>query len=128
METRLDLSTTFHPQTDRQSERTIQNLEDMLQECVLDFSRSWENYLPLIEFSYNNSYQASIQIAMFEALYGRQCRSPIGWFKVEEAKLLGLDLVQEAQEKVKLNKEILLVAQSGQKLIWIISVVSWSSL
>jgi transposase InsO family protein len=79
--TRLDLSTAFHPQTDGQSERTIQILEDMLRACVLDLGGSWDQYLPLMEFAYNNSYQSSIQMAPFEALYGRRCKSPIGWFE-----------------------------------------------
>ena len=111
----MDLSTTFHPQTDGQSERTIQILEDMLRACVLEFGGSWSNYLPLIEFSYNNSYQASIQMAPFEALYGRRCRSPIGWFELGEARLVGPDLVQDAMDKVRLIRERLLAAQSRQK-------------
>ncbi|XP_055960308.1 uncharacterized protein LOC130015005 [Mercurialis annua] len=81
---RLDFSTAFHPQTDGQSERTIQTLEDMLRMCVLDFQGSWDTHLPLIEFSYNNSYHASIEMAPYEALYGRKCRSPICW---EERRL-----------------------------------------
>ena len=113
--TRLDLSTAFHPQTDGQSERTIQILEDMLRACVLDFGGNWSHFLPLIEFSYNNSYQSSIQMAPFEALYGRRCRSPIGWFEIGEAKLLGPDLVQDSLEKVRIIKERLLAAQSRQK-------------
>ena len=113
--TRLDLSTAFHPQTDGQSERTIQILEYMLRACVMDFGCGWERYLPLAEFAYNNSYQASIQMAPFEALYGRKCRSPIGWFEVGESKLLGPDLVQDALEKVKIIRERLLMAQSRQK-------------
>ena len=76
--TRLDLSTAFHPQTDGQSERTIQVLEDMLRACVIEFGGHWDNFLPLAEFSYNNSYHSSIDMAPFEALYGRRCRSPIG--------------------------------------------------
>ena len=79
MGTQLSMSTAFHPQTDGQSERTIQILEDMLRACVLDLKGSWEEHLPLIEFAYNNSYQASIQMAPYEALYGRPCRSPICW-------------------------------------------------
>ncbi|KAD3066721.1 hypothetical protein E3N88_34601 [Mikania micrantha] len=75
--TRLDMSTAYHPQTDGQSERTIQTLEDMLRACVVDFGSSWETHLPLVEFSYNNSYHTSIKAAPFEALYGRKCRSPI---------------------------------------------------
>ncbi|GKA57793.1 putative reverse transcriptase domain-containing protein [Tanacetum coccineum] len=75
--TNLDMSTAYHPQTDRQSERTIQTLEDMLHACAIDFGKGWVNHLPLVEFSYNNSYHASIKAAPFEALYGRKCRSPI---------------------------------------------------
>ncbi|GJS04131.1 reverse transcriptase domain-containing protein [Tanacetum coccineum] len=77
--TRLDMSTTYHPQTDGQSEYTIQTLEDMLRACVLYFGGSWDVHLPLVEFSYNNSYHASVRCAPFEALYGRKCRSPIMW-------------------------------------------------
>ena len=113
--TRLDLSTAFHPQTDGQSERIIQILEDILRACVLDFRGSWDQYLPLMEFAYNNSYQSSIQMAPFEALYGRRCRSPIGWFEVGESKLVGPDLIQEAIEKVQLIRERLVTAQSRQK-------------
>nr|GFA76416.1 putative reverse transcriptase domain-containing protein [Tanacetum cinerariifolium] len=75
--TRLDMSTAYHPKTDGQSERTIQNLEDMLRACAIDFGKGWVNHLPLIEFSYNNSYHASIKAAPFKALYGRKCRLPI---------------------------------------------------
>ena len=84
MGTRLQFSTAFHPQTNGQSERTIQTLEDMLRACVIDFQGTWEETLPLVEFSYNNSYQATICMAPFEALYGRKCRSPIHWDEVGE--------------------------------------------
>ena len=77
MGTNLKFSITFHPQTDGLSERTIQTLEDMLRACVIDFKGSWDEHLPLVEFTYNNSYQASIKAAPYEALYGRKCRSPI---------------------------------------------------
>ena len=80
---RLDFSTAFHPQTGGQTERTNQILEDMLRACALDFGGSWNEHLPLAEFSYNNSYQSSIKMPPFEALYGRKCRSPICWFKSE---------------------------------------------
>ncbi|GKA95007.1 putative reverse transcriptase domain-containing protein [Tanacetum coccineum] len=80
--TRLDMSTAYHPQTDGQSERTIQTLEDMLRACVLDFGGSWDVHLSLVEFSYNNSYHSSVRCAPFEALYGRKCRSPIIWVEV----------------------------------------------
>ncbi|GJV12938.1 putative reverse transcriptase domain-containing protein [Tanacetum coccineum] len=86
--TRLDMSTAYHPQTDGQSERTIQTLEDMLRACVMDFGGSWDTHLPLIEFSYNNSYHTSIKCAPFEALYGRKCRSPVIWTEVGESQLI----------------------------------------
>nr|GEX92181.1 retrotransposon protein, putative, Ty3-gypsy subclass [Tanacetum cinerariifolium] len=82
--THLDMSTTYHPQTDGQSEHTIQNLEDMLRACVLDFGGSWDVHLLLVEFSYNNSYHSSVRCASFEALYGRKCHSPIMWAGVKE--------------------------------------------
>ena len=77
--TRLNFSTTFHPQTDGQSERLIQVLEDMLRGCVIEFTGSWDRYVPLMEFVYNNSYQASIDMAPYEALYGQRCRTPVCW-------------------------------------------------
>ncbi|GJR40583.1 putative reverse transcriptase domain-containing protein [Tanacetum coccineum] len=80
--TNLDMSTAYHPQTDGQSERTIQTLEDMLHACAIDFGKGWVNHFPLVEFSYNNSYHASIKAAPFEALYGRKYRSPIFGDKV----------------------------------------------
>ncbi|WRX08490.1 Reverse transcriptase/retrotransposon-derived protein [Theobroma cacao] len=113
--TKLDFSTVFHPQTDGQSERTIQTLEDMLRACVIDLGVKWEQYLPLVEFAYNNSFQTSIQMAPFEALYGRRCRSPIGWLEVGERKLLGPELVQDAIEKIHMIHQRMLTAQSRQK-------------
>ncbi|KAI3827999.1 hypothetical protein L1987_02088 [Smallanthus sonchifolius] len=83
----LDMSTTYHPQTDGQTECTIQTLEDLLQACVIDFGNTWESHLPLVEFSYNNSYHTSIKAAPFEALYGRKCRSPICWAEVGDSQL-----------------------------------------
>ena len=77
--TQLIFNTAYHPQTDGQSERVIQILEDILRGCILDFRGSWEDFLPLAEFAYNNSYQASIKMAPYEALYGRKCRTSIGW-------------------------------------------------
>nr|GEU34786.1 putative reverse transcriptase domain-containing protein [Tanacetum cinerariifolium] len=77
--TRLDMSTTYHPETDGQSERTIQILEDMLRACAIDYGKSWERLLPLVKFSYNNIYRTSIKAAPFKALYGRKCRSPVCW-------------------------------------------------
>ncbi|GJR43867.1 putative reverse transcriptase domain-containing protein [Tanacetum coccineum] len=91
--TSLAMSMTYHPETNRQSERTIQNLEDMLCACMIDFGKGWVNHLPLIEFSYNNSYHASIKVASFEALYGRKCRSPVCWAEVGEVQLTGPEIV-----------------------------------
>ncbi|GJT20429.1 putative reverse transcriptase domain-containing protein [Tanacetum coccineum] len=80
--TNLDMSTAYHPQTDAQSKRTIQTLKDMLRACVIDFGNGWVKHFPLVEFSYNNSYLASIKAAPFEALYGQKCRSPVCWDEV----------------------------------------------
>ncbi|KAH0651615.1 hypothetical protein KY284_031527 [Solanum tuberosum] len=111
----VKLSRAFHPQTDGQAEHTIQTLEDILRACLIDFKGNWDDHLPLIEFSYNNSYHTSIGMAPFEALYGRSCRSPIGWFEVGEIALIGPELVYEAIEKVRLIRERLRTAQSRQK-------------
>ncbi|GJW36256.1 reverse transcriptase domain-containing protein [Tanacetum coccineum] len=113
--TRLDMSTAYHPQTDGQSERTIQTLEDMLRACVIDFGGSWDVHLPLAEFSYNNSYHSSIRCAPFEALYGRKCRSPVLWAEIRESSLIGPELVQETTDKVVLIKEKLKAARDRQK-------------
>ncbi|GJS42307.1 putative reverse transcriptase domain-containing protein [Tanacetum coccineum] len=77
--TSLDMSTMYHPQTDRQSERTIQTLEDTLRACVIDFGKGWVSLLPLVEFSYNKSYQASIKAAPFDDTFGGSYRSPVSW-------------------------------------------------
>ena len=87
----------------------------MLRACVLDFKGSWDDHLPLIEFGYNNSYHSSIKMAPYEALYGRKCRSPIGWFEVGETALFGPDLVLQAMEKVKVIQQRLAIAQSRHK-------------
>ena len=98
--TKPDFSTAFHPQTDGQSERTIQTLEDMLQMCVMDFRGSWEKYLPLVEFAYNNSYHSTIGMAPYEALYGRKYRSPSCWMEVSDRELEGPELIIETSEKL----------------------------
>ncbi|GJQ97807.1 reverse transcriptase domain-containing protein [Tanacetum coccineum] len=113
--TRLDMSTAYHPQMDGKSERTIQTLEDMLRACVIDFGGSWDVHLPLVEFSYNNSYHSSISCAPFEALYGRKCRSPILWDEIGESSLIRPELVQEMTDKVLLIKEKLKAARDRQK-------------
>ncbi|GJY23296.1 reverse transcriptase domain-containing protein [Tanacetum coccineum] len=98
--TQLDMSTAYHPETNGQSKRTIQTLEDMLRACVIDFGKGWDKHLPLIEFSYNNSYHASIKAAPFEALYGRKCRSPVCWVKVGDVQLTGPEIIYETTEKI----------------------------
>jgi hypothetical protein len=115
METKLRFSTTYHPQTDRQSKRTIQTLEDMLRACVLDFSGSWAHYLPLIEFAYNNNYQTSIGMASYEALYGQKCRSPLYWDELGERSILCPNIVQNTIDKVALIQRRLSIAQDRQK-------------
>ncbi|GKC98541.1 putative reverse transcriptase domain-containing protein [Tanacetum coccineum] len=115
LSTNLDMSTTYHPQTDRQSERTIQTLEDMLRACVIDFGKGWVNHLPLVEFSYNNSYHASIKAAPFEALYGRKCRSPVCWAEAREVQLTGPEIVQETTEKIIQIKQRIQAARDRQK-------------
>jgi len=109
------LSFAFHTQTDGQAERTIPTLEDMLRACAFDFKGSWDDHLPLIEFAYNNNFHSSIGMSLFDALYRRKCRSPIGWFKVDEAAVSGPDSLFEAMEKVKLIRERLKTVQSRQK-------------
>ena len=110
MGTRLTMSTTFHPQTDGQSETTIQVLKDMLQAFILDHKGRWEEHFPLVEFAYNNSYQASIQMAPYEALYGRPCRSPLCWTEVGESSITSPDLIRDTSEKVSLIRHRLLTA------------------
>nr|GFB70247.1 putative reverse transcriptase domain-containing protein [Tanacetum cinerariifolium] len=109
------MSTAYHPETDGQSERTIQTLEYMLRACVMNFGGSWDTHLPLVEFSYNNSYHTSIKCAPFEALYGRKCRSPVIWTEVGESQLIGPEIVQETTEKIIQIKERLKTARSRQK-------------
>ncbi|KAF5803695.1 putative nucleotidyltransferase, Ribonuclease H [Helianthus annuus] len=111
----LDMSTAYHPQTDGQSERTIQTLEDMLRACVLDFGKGWEKHLPLIEFSYNNSYHSSIKAAPFEALYGRKCRSPLCWHEVGDSQITGPEFVLEASESIVQIRNRMAAARDRQK-------------
>nr|GEW61966.1 putative reverse transcriptase domain-containing protein [Tanacetum cinerariifolium] len=99
----------------KESERTIQTLEDMLRACAIDFGKGWVNHLPLVEFSYNNSYHASIKAAPFEALYGRKCRSPVCWTEVGEAQILGPELIQETTEKIVQIKQRMQAALDRQK-------------
>jgi hypothetical protein len=113
--TKLAFSTAYHPQTDGQTERVNQILEDILRACVLAYGTKWEDCLPFAEFSYNNSYQASLQMAPFEALYGRKWRTPLNWSETGDNKIFGPDILQEAEEKVRMICEHLKAAQSRQK-------------
>nr|GEW93345.1 putative reverse transcriptase domain-containing protein [Tanacetum cinerariifolium] len=110
-----DMSTAYHPQTDGQSERIIQALEDMLCACVIDFGISWDRHFPLVEFSYNNSYHGSIKATPYEALYGRKSRSPVCWSEVGDSQLTGPELIRDKTEKIVQIKNRLLAARSRQK-------------
>ena len=87
----------------------------MLRACTIQYGKNWDKCLALAEFSYNNSYQSNLQMAPFEALYGRRCRTPLSWSQAGERKVFGPDLVTEAEEKVKNIQANLKVAQSRQK-------------
>lgn len=112
MGTQLRFSTAFHPQTDGQIERTIQILEHMLRTCVLEFRGSWDDHLPLAEFAYNNSYQASIGMPSYEALYGRPCRSLICWESPGDRGLMGSKLVEQTTAKIRTIRDHMQRAQS----------------
>ncbi|KAB2605791.1 S ribonuclease [Pyrus ussuriensis x Pyrus communis] len=113
--TRLLYSITYHPQTDGQSERTIQTLEDMLRTSVLQFGDAWHQRLDLMEFAYNNSFHSSIGMAPFEALYGRACRTPLCWSEIGERVLVGSEIVEETTQNVQVIKSNLKTAQDRQK-------------
>ena len=99
MDTKLNFSLAYHSQTEGQTERTNQVLEDMLRTCALQHGSSWDKSLPCAEFSYNNSYQASLKMASFEALYGRKCRTPLYWIRLEEDSSLDLNLFKRQKNK-----------------------------
>ncbi|GJY29063.1 putative reverse transcriptase domain-containing protein [Tanacetum coccineum] len=109
------MSTTYHLQTDGQSERNIQTLEDMLCACVLDFGKGWDRHLPLVEFSYNNSYHTSIKAAPFEELYGHKCRSLICWAEVGDSQLTGPKIIHETTKKIVQIKSRIQAARDRQK-------------
>jgi hypothetical protein len=111
----LNFSSAYHPQTDRQTERTNQVLEDMLRACAFKHGSSWDKSLPYAEFSYNNSYKASLKMSSFEALYGRKCRTPLYWDQIGEKQFFGPEIIQEAKEQVRLIRENLRTVQSIQK-------------
>jgi hypothetical protein len=99
--THLIRSSAYHPQTDGQTEQVNQIIKDMLHACVLTDGPKWDKHLPLAEFSYNNSYQESIKISPFEALYEQPCRTPLSWSESSKRVIFGPDIVTEAEEKVK---------------------------
>jgi len=113
--TQLRISLAYHPQTNGQSERTIHSLEDLLRTCVLDHLGAWTDMLPLVEFTYNNSYHSSIGMAPYEALYGRRCRTPLCWQQDGESVVLGPKFLQQTTEKVKVIQDCMHATQSQQK-------------
>jgi transposase InsO family protein len=113
--TKLSFSTAYHPQIGGQTERVNQILEDMLRACVLSYGAKWEDCLPFAKFSYNNSYQASLQMAPFEALYGCKCRTPLNWSETGESQVFSPDIIKEAEEQVQLTQNRLKAAQSRPK-------------
>jgi hypothetical protein len=110
MDTKLNFSSAYHPQTDWQTERTNQILEDMLRACALKYGKSWDKSLPYVEFSYNNSYQASIKMTPYEALYGRQCRTPLFWSQIGESQVFRPKVLKDAEKQVQMVHESLKVA------------------
>jgi hypothetical protein len=110
--TKLIRSSAYHPQTDGQTKRVNQILEDLLRACIIHYGTSWDKCLALVEFSYNNSYQSILQMAPFEVLYGQRCRTPLSWSETGERQIFGPDLVTEAEDKVKLIQANLKAAQS----------------
>jgi hypothetical protein len=111
----LRFSSTYYPQTDGQTERVNQILEDMLRAYALQYGRSWDKSLPYAEFSYNNSYQESFKMAPFEKLYGRRCQTLLFWSEAGERKVFGPNILQEAERQVRMVRENLRVVQSRQK-------------
>ena len=122
MGTHLSFSTAFHPQSSGQVERVNQILEDMLRACVISFGMDCEKCLPFAEFAYNNSYQSSLKKAPFEILYGRRCRTPLNWSETGERQFFGPDMIQEAEEQVRIIRENLKTAQSRQKVSTIVII------
>ncbi|WVZ64073.1 hypothetical protein U9M48_013643 [Paspalum notatum var. saurae] len=103
LDSKLRFSTAYHPQTDGQTERTNQILEDMLRACAIQYGTSWDKSLPYAEFSYNNSYQASLKKSPFEALYSRRCRTPLFWNQTGEKQVFGPDLIKDAEQQIKMK-------------------------
>jgi hypothetical protein len=115
LDTQLRFSSAYHPQTDDQTERVNQILEDMLRACALQYERSWDKSMSYAEFSYNNSYQESLNMVLFEMLYGRRCRTLLFWNETGERRVFGPDILEEAEKQVRMVRENLCVTQSRQK-------------
>jgi hypothetical protein len=115
LDTQLHLSSTYHPQTDGQTKRVNQILEDMLRACALQYGRCWDKSMSYAKFFYNNSYQESLQMAPFEMLYGRRCQTLLFWSETREQKVFRPDILQEAKKQVRMVRENMRVAQSRQK-------------
>jgi hypothetical protein len=113
--THLKFSSAYHPQTDGQTERTNQILEDMLRACALQDKLGWDKRLPYAEFSYNNGYQASLKMSPFQALYGRNCRTLLHWDQPGERQVFGPDILLDAKENIRMVQENLKTVQSRQR-------------
>jgi hypothetical protein len=128
LDTKLNFSLAYHPQTDGQTERTNQVLEDMLRACALKHGGSWDKSLPYAEFSYNNCYQASLKMSPFEALYDRKCRTPLYWDQTGERQFFGPELIQEAEEQVRMIREnlraMLIIGEDYWSLRRVITCIS----
>lgn len=112
MGTKLKLSFSYHPHNDVQTERAIQSFEYLLRACVLEKGMAWDYFLPLIEFTYNNDYNSSIEIIPFEDFHGRRCKTPLCWYEFGESVVLGPEIVQQTTEKVKMVQEKMMASQS----------------
>jgi hypothetical protein len=115
LDTRLNFSPAYHPQTDGQTERVNHIMEDMLRSCALKYGKNWDHSLPHAEFSYNNSYQSSLKMSPFKFLYGRPCRTPLFWNETGESQVFRPDVLKNAEQQVQIIRENLKVAQSQQK-------------
>lgn len=102
--TKPKLSSTYHPHTNGQTKRTIQSLKDLLRACVLEQECAWDNYLLLIEFTYNNNFHLSIGMALFEELYDRRCKTPLCWYESSKSAVIGHEILQQTFENIKMIK------------------------
>nr|GEY75985.1 putative reverse transcriptase domain-containing protein [Tanacetum cinerariifolium] len=120
------MSTAYHLQTDGQSERTIQTLEDMLRACVINFRKGWDRHLPLVEFSYNNSYYTSIKVAPFEGFYGKKCRLPVCWAEVGDAQLTGPEIIHEQLRRSFRSRSVFKLHETDRRATQIGDISHWN--